>query len=71
MGMRFTLDGEPFELTPDIVRTRLQGQVPEGIRRRPRTNSDARLTSLERIGGGRVHEPSGARDADRKEFESD
>ena len=46
-------------------------RVPEGIRRRPRINSDARLTSLERIGGGRVHEPSGARDADCKEFESD
>lgn len=31
-GMRFTLDGEAFELTPEVVRSRLVGQVPEDIR---------------------------------------
>lgn len=30
--MRFTLDGEAFELTADLVRSRLVGQVPGGIR---------------------------------------
>ncbi len=30
--MRFTLDGDPFELTPEIVRARLQGCTPESIR---------------------------------------
>lgn len=30
--MRFTLDGEPFELTPALVRARLAGRVPEDIR---------------------------------------
>jgi hypothetical protein len=30
--MRFTLDGEPFELTPKLVRARLAGRVPEDIR---------------------------------------
>jgi hypothetical protein len=30
--MRFTLDGEPFELTPELVRARLGGHVPESIR---------------------------------------
>lgn len=30
--MRFTLDGESFELTPELVRARLAGIVPEGIR---------------------------------------
>src|SRR4051794_20317968 len=30
--MRFTLDGESFDLTPDIVRHRLQGHLPEDIR---------------------------------------
>jgi hypothetical protein len=32
MSMRFTLDGEPFELTPEVVRARLKGKVPETIR---------------------------------------
>lgn len=30
--MRFTLDGEVFELTPDVVRSRLNGHLPEEIR---------------------------------------
>lgn len=30
--MRFTLDGRSFELTPEIVRTRLKGHCPEDIR---------------------------------------
>lgn len=30
--MRFTLDGESFDLTPDVVRARLDGHVPEDIR---------------------------------------
>lgn len=30
--MRFTLDGEHFELTPDNVRVRLRGHVPEDVR---------------------------------------
>ena len=30
--MRFTLDGDTFDLTPEQVRTRLQRQLPEGIR---------------------------------------
>lgn len=30
--MQFTLDGEPFELTPELVRARLDGHLPEGIR---------------------------------------
>jgi hypothetical protein len=30
--MRFTLDGERFELTPDLVRSRLVGHVPEDVR---------------------------------------
>ncbi len=30
--MRFTLDGESFELTPELVRARLAGHVPEDIR---------------------------------------
>jgi len=30
--MRFTLDGETFDLTPDIVRSRVDGHVPEDIR---------------------------------------
>ena len=30
--MRFTLDGDLFDLTPELVRTRLQGHVPEPIR---------------------------------------
>src|SRR5690349_17427194 len=30
--MRFTLDGEPFELTPEVVRARLAGHMPEEIR---------------------------------------
>lgn len=30
--MRFTLDGDPFELTPEIIRVRLQGCTPENIR---------------------------------------
>lgn len=29
--MRFTLDGELFELTPDVVRGRLSGELPERI----------------------------------------
>lgn len=32
MSVRFTLDGDPFELTPELVRARLQGHVPESIR---------------------------------------
>ena len=32
MGVRFTLDGDPFELTPELVRARLQGYQPENIR---------------------------------------
>jgi hypothetical protein len=32
IGMRFTLDGEPFELTPELVRARLAGHMPEEIR---------------------------------------
>lgn len=31
MCMRFTLDGELFELTPDVVRNRLSGESPERI----------------------------------------
>ena len=30
--MRFTLDGESFELTPELVRARLAGHVPEDVR---------------------------------------
>lgn len=30
--MRFTLDGESFELTPELVRARLAGHVPEAVR---------------------------------------
>lgn len=30
--MRFTLDGEQYELTPELVRSRLDGHVPEDIR---------------------------------------
>jgi hypothetical protein len=30
--MRFTLDGEQFELTPELVRSRLDGHLPEDIR---------------------------------------
>ncbi|GAA3633396.1 DUF6884 domain-containing protein [Microlunatus ginsengisoli] len=30
--MQFTLDGEPFELTPDMVRARIANHVPEPIR---------------------------------------
>jgi len=30
--MRFTLDGEPFELTPELVRSRLGGHTPEDVR---------------------------------------
>lgn len=30
--MRFTLDGESFELTPELVRARLQGREPEEVR---------------------------------------
>ena len=30
--MRFTLDGEPFELTPELVRSRLVGHTPEDVR---------------------------------------
>lgn len=30
--MRLLLDGEPFELTPDLVRARIAGGVPEDIR---------------------------------------
>src|SRR5690348_13684045 len=32
IGMRFTLDGESFELTPELVRARLAGHVPEDVR---------------------------------------
>src|SRR3954449_6543224 len=32
MGMRITLDGESFELTPELVRARVAGRVPEDIR---------------------------------------
>lgn len=32
MGVRFTLDDDPFELTPELVRARLQGHQPENIR---------------------------------------
>ena len=32
IGMRFTLDGEPFVLTPELVRARLAGHMPEEIR---------------------------------------
>lgn len=28
----FTLDGETFELTPELVRARLEGHIPEDIR---------------------------------------
>ncbi|MEP9362191.1 DUF6884 domain-containing protein [Nocardioides sp. CN2-186] len=31
-GMRFTLDGEQFELTPELVRSRLEGHTPEDVR---------------------------------------
>ncbi len=31
MSMRITLDGEPFELTPEMVRACLDGHVPESI----------------------------------------
>lgn len=30
--MYFTLDGESFELTPEVVRRRLDGHVPEDVR---------------------------------------
>jgi hypothetical protein len=30
--MRFTLDGEVFELTAELVRARLNGQIPEDVR---------------------------------------
>lgn len=30
--MRFTLDGEQFELTPELVRSRLEGHTPEAVR---------------------------------------
>jgi hypothetical protein len=30
--MHFTLDGESFELTPELVRRRLEGHVPEDVR---------------------------------------
>lgn len=30
--MRITLDGEPFDLTPELVRARIGDHVPEGIR---------------------------------------
>jgi len=30
--VRITLNGDPFELTPELVRARLDGQVPESIR---------------------------------------
>lgn len=30
--MRITLDGDPFELTPELVRARLRGHAPETIR---------------------------------------
>lgn len=32
MSMRFTLDGESFELTPELVRSRIKGHAPEDIR---------------------------------------
>ena len=32
MIMRITLDGETFDLTPELVRARLAGHVPEDIR---------------------------------------
>jgi hypothetical protein len=32
MSMRFTLDGESFDLTPELGRARLDGQSPEDIR---------------------------------------
>src|SRR4051794_26824145 len=32
MGMRITLDGESFELTPELVRARVAGRVPEDVR---------------------------------------
>ena len=31
MAMRFTLDGESFDLTPELVRARLAGHVPEAV----------------------------------------
>lgn len=31
-SMEFTLDGQPFDLTPELVRTRLIGQAPEDVR---------------------------------------
>lgn len=31
-SMRFTLDGEPFTLTPHLVRARLDGHMPEEVR---------------------------------------
>ncbi|MGN2637418.1 hypothetical protein ACTD5D_14735 [Nocardia takedensis] len=30
--MRFTLDGEPFELSPELVLARLEDAAPESIR---------------------------------------
>lgn len=30
--MEFTLDGERFELTPELVRARLSDEVPEDVR---------------------------------------
>lgn len=30
--MRFTLDGESFELTPELIRASLQGWTPEEVR---------------------------------------
>lgn len=30
--MEFTLDGQPFDLTPELVRTRLIGHAPEDVR---------------------------------------
>ena len=41
-GVRFTLDGETFELTPDLVRARLAGRYP----RRPRVLGRDRRHSL-------------------------
>ncbi|NYI71711.1 hypothetical protein GGQ54_002271 [Naumannella cuiyingiana] len=32
MTMRITLDGQSFELTPELVRSRLEGHAPENIR---------------------------------------
>jgi hypothetical protein len=32
MIMRFIMDGEPFELTPELVRSRLADQHPEEVR---------------------------------------